>query len=58
MLETSLCGDVERKLTAMTTIIYTVSQELSEVEETSGKKQSTPQPKQTPTADEEDSTTT
>jgi len=51
MLETSLCGDVERKLTAMTTIIYTVSQELSEVEETSGKKQSTPQPKQTPTAD-------
>ena len=39
ILETSLCGDVERKLTAMTTIIYTVSQERFEVEETSGKTQ-------------------
>ena len=44
MLETSLCGDVERKITAMTTIIYTASQERFEVDETSGKKQSTPQP--------------
>jgi len=35
----------------MTTIIYTVSQERVEVEETSGKKQSTSPTKQTPTAD-------
>ena len=57
ILDTSLYGVVERKLTAMTSFIYTVSQERFGFEEKNWIETVNTTTKQTPTTDKRDSTT-